>query len=75
MMVALELNKVAVRILAYSYQKCCIGTFHWDNFWKTSIFGLNPAELDGEEYLAGAVDPIAQFTAPIAVQTTVLKPS
>lgn len=23
-------------------------------------------ELDGEEYLAGAVDPIAQFTAPIA---------
>lgn len=33
------------------------------------MFGLNPAELDGEEYLAGAVDPIAQFTAPIAVQT------
>lgn len=25
------------------------------------------AELDGEEYLAAAVDPIAQFTAPIAV--------
>jgi hypothetical protein len=26
------------------------------------------AELDGEEYLAAAVDPIAQFTAPIAVK-------
>lgn len=25
-------------------------------------------ELDGEEYLAAAVDPIAQFTAPIAVK-------
>lgn len=30
---------------------------------------LNLTELDGEEYLAGAVDPIAQFTGPIAVQT------
>lgn len=30
--------------------------------------GSNPTELDGEEYLAGAVDPIAQFTAPIAVR-------
>jgi len=44
------------------------------SFWKTSIFCLNVAELDGEEYLAGVVDPVAQFTAPIAVQATVLKP-
>lgn len=34
---------------------------------------LIPAEIDGEEYLAGAVDPIAQFTAPIAVHMIMLR--
>jgi len=70
MVVALELNKVAVRILSYNIRNAVLGL----PFLKDIIFGLKSAELDGEEYLAGAVDPVAHFTAPIAVQTTVLRP-
>lgn len=32
-----------------------------------SVFPTNLAEIEGEEYEAATVDPIAQFTAPIAV--------